>query len=54
MANNALLVDERSRDLGNFLVGRLLPFRKKRMVGPFCFIAADSSEGQQAASLHFS
>ena len=38
MANNALLVDERSRDLGNFLVGRLLPFRKKRMVGPFCFI----------------
>jgi redox-sensitive bicupin YhaK (pirin superfamily) len=38
MANNKLLVEERSRDLGNFLVGRLLPFRKKRMVGPFCFI----------------
>lgn len=38
MANNTLLIEERSRDLGGFLVGRLLPFRKKRMVGPFCFI----------------
>lgn len=36
--NNKMLVDERSRDLGNFLVGRLLPFRKKRQVGPFTFI----------------
>ncbi len=33
-----MIVDERSRDLGNFLVGRLLPFRKKRQVGPFTFI----------------
>lgn len=38
MANNALLIEERSRDIGQFLVGRLLPFREKRMVGPFCFI----------------
>ena len=38
MANNPLLVDERQRDIGNFLVGRLLPFRKKRQVGPFTFI----------------
>ncbi len=38
MANNKMLVNERSRDLGNFLVGRLLPFRKKRQVGPFTFI----------------
>jgi len=38
MANNRLLIEERGRDLGSFLVGRLLPFRKKRMVGPFCFI----------------
>ena len=38
MANNNLLVDERQRDIGNFLVGRLLPFRKKRQVGPFTFI----------------
>ncbi|MEO1514097.1 MAG: pirin family protein [Bacteroidota bacterium] len=38
MANNKLLVDERQTDLGNFMVGRLLPFRKKRQVGPFTFI----------------
>ncbi|MEM9834892.1 MAG: pirin family protein [Bacteroidota bacterium] len=38
MANNKLIVDERQTDLGNFLVGRLLPFRKKRQVGPFTFI----------------
>ncbi|GAB5400808.1 MAG: pirin family protein [Aureisphaera sp.] len=38
MGNNKMLVGERSRDLGNFLVGRLLPFRKKRQVGPFTFI----------------
>lgn len=38
MANNNLLVNERQADLGNFLVGRLLPFRKKRQVGPFTFI----------------
>ncbi len=33
-----MLVDERQRDLGNFMVGRLLPFREKRQVGPFTFI----------------
>ncbi|TXB62913.1 pirin family protein [Phaeodactylibacter luteus] len=38
MANNKLIVDERQKDLGNFMVGRLLPFRKKRQVGPFTFI----------------
>ncbi len=38
MANNKLLIDERQADLGNFMVGRLLPFRKKRQVGPFTFI----------------
>jgi len=38
MANNRLLVNERQADLGNFMVGRLLPFRKKRQVGPFTFI----------------
>lgn len=38
MANNKLLVNERQSDLGNFIVGRLLPFRKKRQVGPFTFI----------------
>ncbi|MGB6037022.1 MAG: pirin family protein, partial [Cryomorphaceae bacterium] len=38
MANNKLLIDERQADIGNFMVGRLLPFRKKRQVGPFTFI----------------
>ncbi|WP_020571735.1 pirin family protein [Neolewinella persica] len=38
MANNNLLVNERQADLGNFIVGRLLPFREKRQVGPFTFI----------------
>lgn len=38
MSNQELIIEERSRDIGDFLVGRLLPFRKKRMVGPFIFI----------------
>ncbi|MEM6298671.1 MAG: pirin family protein [Bacteroidota bacterium] len=38
MTNENILVEERSRDIGNFLVGRLLPFRKKLQVGPFTFI----------------
>ena len=33
-----MVIPERSRDIGDFLVGRLLPFRKKRMIGPFIFI----------------
>lgn len=38
MSNIGLIIEERSRDIGDFLVGRLLPFRKRRMVGPFIFI----------------
>ena len=38
MSNIGLVIAERSRDIGDFLVGRLLPFRKKRMIGPFIFI----------------
>ncbi len=38
MSNLGLIIEERSRDIGDFLVGRLIPFRKKRMVGPFIFI----------------
>ncbi|XLS29793.1 pirin family protein [Flavobacteriaceae bacterium M23B6Z8] len=38
MSNTGIIIAERSRDIGDFLVGRLLPFRKKRMVGPFVFI----------------
>ncbi|MGB6007742.1 pirin family protein [Castellaniella sp.] len=33
-----LLIDRRTHDLGGgFIVGRVLPFRKRRMVGPFIF-----------------
>lgn len=38
MSNIDLIIPERAADLGQFLVGRLLPFRQKRMVGPFIFI----------------
>lgn len=38
MSNTGLIIEERSRDIGDFLVGRLIPFRKKKMVGPFIFI----------------
>jgi hypothetical protein len=38
MSNIGLIIEERSRDIGEFLVGRLIPFRKKRMIGPFIFI----------------
>ena len=32
-----LVIDARRRDLGGFEVGRVLPFAKRRMVGPFIF-----------------
>jgi len=32
-----LVIDQRRRDLGGFEVNRLLPFAKRRMVGPFIF-----------------
>lgn len=36
--NAHLLIDRRMHDLGGgFTVGRVLPFRKRRMVGPFIF-----------------
>lgn len=38
MSNINLVIEERPADIGNFMVGRLLPFRGKRMVGPFIFI----------------
>lgn len=38
MSNISLIIEERPRNIGNFMVGRLLPFREKRMVGPFAFI----------------
>lgn len=38
MSNISLIIGERARDIGKFMVGRLLPFRQKRMVGPFIYI----------------
>lgn len=38
MSNISNIIPERAADIGNFLVGRLLPFREKRMIGPFAFI----------------
>lgn len=38
MSNINLIIEERPTHIGNFMVGRLLPFRSKRMVGPFIFI----------------
>lgn len=38
MSNINLIIEERAADIGNFLVGRVLPFRQKRMVGPFIYI----------------
>lgn len=38
MSNVSMIIEERAADLGSFMVGRLLPFRQKRAVGPFVFI----------------
>jgi len=38
MSNINQIIEERPASIGNFLVGRLLPFRDKRTVGPFAFI----------------
>ena len=32
-----MIIDARRHDLGGFEVGRVLPFAKRRMVGPFIF-----------------
>src|ERR1700676_593288 len=32
-----LVIDQRRRDLGGFEVGRVLPYARRRMVGPFIF-----------------
>jgi redox-sensitive bicupin YhaK (pirin superfamily) len=33
-----LVIEERRRSIGPFEVGRVLPFAKRRMVGPFIFL----------------
>jgi redox-sensitive bicupin YhaK (pirin superfamily) len=37
MSDIELVIDARRRDLGGFEVGRVLPWTKRRMVGPFIF-----------------
>jgi redox-sensitive bicupin YhaK (pirin superfamily) len=45
-----LLIEAKKKDLGGFEVGRVLPFAKRRMVGPFIFLdhmgPADFAPGQ--------
>src|SRR5688572_1850962 len=45
-----LTIDAKKKDLGGFEVGRILPFAKRRMVGPFIFLdhmgPADFQPGQ--------
>lgn len=38
MSNIDFIKEETAANIGNFLVGRLLPFRQKRNIGPFVFI----------------
>ena len=38
MSKINLIIEERAASIGKFMVGRLLPFRQKRMVGPFIYI----------------
>lgn len=38
MSNIKLIIEERATSIGSFMVGRLLPFRQKRMIGPFIYI----------------
>ena len=33
-----LIIPQRTRNIGSFEVGRLLPFATRRMVGPYIFI----------------
>lgn len=37
-SNVGLVLEEKATSIGSFMVGRLLPFRQKRAVGPFLFI----------------
>ncbi len=43
-----LVIDQRRRDLGGFEVGRVLPFPRRRMVGPFIFFDHLGPETLQA------
>jgi redox-sensitive bicupin YhaK (pirin superfamily) len=38
MSNISFIREEKASHIGNFIVGRVLPFREKRNIGPFVFI----------------
>jgi len=38
MSNISLIIEERAAPIVQFMVGRLLPFRQKRMVGLFIYM----------------
>ena len=46
-----LLIEPRPRDLGGFEVRRVLPYAKRRMVGPFVFFDEMGPAGFSAGAL---
>lgn len=52
MSNIDLIIEERAASIGNFMVGRLLPFRQKRAIGPFVFLD-HMGPAQLDANTHF-
>jgi len=50
-----MVIDARRKDLGGFEVGRVLPFHRRRMVGPFIFLdqmgPAEFAPGAEAISV---
>lgn len=38
MSNTSFIIEERAANIGDFFIGRMLPFRQKKSVGPFVFI----------------
>lgn len=50
-----MVIDARRKDLGGFEVGRILPFARRRMVGPFIFLdhigPAEFAPGQDAINV---
>lgn len=50
-----MVIDARKKDLGGFDVGRVLPFARKRMVGPFIFLdhmgPAEFAPGSEAINV---
>lgn len=50
-----MVIDARRKDLGGFEVGRVLPFAKRRMIGPFIFLdhmgPADFAPGSDAINV---